>query len=432
MVYNSKNTYFWYVVVFVLALFAGLGLGTSILGVIDKKLAGVQFKLPDSRFYIVGDKVLGIKDLKIKKDKTQRRNKWRQSKTDSGVIEGFDDGQQTSGTTTTVPTVSTAPVPTTVTLPPTLPAGGTAAVPTPMTTVVPPELPIPQPTGVAQTPLATPVVLPPVVSVQQPIVSEQDKSSFVATNRKQCDETNRPSFQSLQRKSCRAGERGKYDINSPEHLRMELELLELRRQEIANKLDVNLNKGFQIGCTSDADCNQVNTGSEKNLCRVDNTCACNNGNGTFCQFPANYKDPNTMTPLERQRFKNQNDLSRFTVADYRNWLLLYRDTPNELTPDHAANFQKILKGDSVTATDIPRARLSPPPNSADVYLKLLDGHADSIKFTNSDTAGPYLASNYTSYDQFLPPADLKDYRVVNPDDLVKKPAPVLGSSNGRQ
>ena len=389
------------VILFVITCLAGLGLGTSISSVIDRKIGGVQFKLPDSRFYVVGDKVVGVRDLKIKKNKSKKG------------IEGFVDAPSTS-----VPTVTTASLTESATN-----TTAVAPVPTPSTQTIPPVLPLPQPTGVALSPPAQPVavILAPSVS-DSSVVAAADKASFVDANRKSCNDKDKFSFTAINRNGCRDGERIKYDKNSPEHLRMELELLEMRRAEISNKLDINFNNGHRIGCTSDADCNVINNGSTKNICRVNNTCDCKEGNGPFCQHPANYKDPNTMSDSERQRFKKQNDLSQFTTTDYTNWLLLYKDTPKDLTLDHSRNLQRVLSGDGIKVTDIPRVRASPPPNAPDQYFKLLEGHPQNISFVNSDTAGPYLASNYTSYDQFIPPQDLTNYRVINPDEVYKKSA----------
>lgn len=66
-----------------------------------------------------------------------------------------------------------------------------------------------------------------------------------------------------------------------------------------------------------------------------------------------------MSLLEKQRFRMQNDLSKFTVRDYWNWLMLYTDDITSLSDDHVANLKRFLAGDTITKSMIPRMRESP-------------------------------------------------------------------------
>ena len=171
---------------------------------------------------------------------------------------------------------------------------------------------------------------------------------------------------------------------------------------------------FKMGCESDQDCNTIQWRDDrKNICRVDHTCACESGSGPFCTVPAKYKDPSTMTDAEKVRFKKQNDLSSFTSRDYANWLLLYKDSQEELTRDHLKNLQLLLTGSSLPK-DIPPKRES-PPRSVKQYLDLLDaGKALAIRDVNLNS-GVYLPSNYTAYDEFVAPQELKNIGMANPD-----------------
>ena len=297
--------------------------------------------------------------------------------------------------------------------------------------VVPPIIPLPVPSN----PIVTPQV--PTALAQQQIAfakspsgitsrpektcAPEDKSSFVtdACSFRKCDPADKSSFVDRAGKKCQVGERDQYDTNDPERLRMELQLLEMRRNEISNRLNLNLNAGFKVGCNTDADCNVLNRSDAKNVCKVDHTCSCSNGGGTFCLEPANYRDPNEMTAEQRERFKMQNDISNFTKLDYIRWLMLYVATPNLLTDDHVINLQKLLRGDMISSTDIPQTRES-PPTDAMRYLSLLDSSgASKLNMINSDAAGPYLGSNFNDYDMFIPPADVVTSRVIT-DDMIAK------------
>ena len=249
----------------------------------------------------------------------------------------------------------------------------------------------------------------------------KDKSSFI-TNRcgsRKCIKKDKSSFTNTHNNKCHLTEKSKYDQNNEDRLQMELKLLDMRRREISSKLHLNLDSGYKVGCNTDADCNKLNYSGARNVCRVDHSCSCVDGGGPFCLEPAHYRDPNEMTSQERERFKKQNDLSNFTKLDYIRWLLLYVKTPYLLFKDHLINLQKISRGDEITVADIPLTRES-PPKSASEYLNLLDNNA-RIQFVNSETNGPYLASNFSDYEQFIPPADLVNYRVIN-DDMVSKQA----------
>lgn len=183
---------------------------------------------------------------------------------------------------------------------------------------------------------------------------------------------------------------------------------------LSEAMKLNSSTEYKLGCRTDDDCNTIQwDDGKKNICRVDHTCACESGSGPFCTAPAKYKDPSVMTQTERGRFKYQNDLSAFTARDYANWLLLYKDSPEELTRDHLKNLQLLLRGQTLPK-EIP-ARRESPPQSVKQYLDLLDaGKALAIKDVNLDS-GVYLPSNYTAYEKFLPPKELTTIGSANPD-----------------
>ena len=200
-----------------------------------------------------------------------------------------------------------------------------------------------------------------------------------------------------------------------------------RLAELAGLVQNNVsNREYKMGCETDQDCNTIQWNDDrKNICRVDHTCACESGSGPFCTVPARYKDPSVMTNAERDRFKNQQDLSSFTPRDYANWLLLYKNCQEELTRDHLKNLQLLLSGASLPS-EIPRKKES-PPESVKQYLDLLDaGKALAIRDVNLDS-GVYLPSNFTAYEDFIPPKELKNTGMANADVLKQQDLADLSS-----
>ncbi len=243
---------------------------------------------------------------------------------------------------------------------------------------------------------------------------------------KHCKQQDRGVYTNDTAYTCDIMDRASYDMNTPGNLRKELEALDNRRRDIANRLNINLDPNHRVGCNTDADCNVLSWSldGKKNVCKVDHTCSCNSGAGPLCLQPARYKDPAQMSAEEIRRFKMQDDLSLFTIIDYRRWLFLYKDDPQILTDDHIKNFRLMMAGEDIHKDMIPTVRLSPPPSVRD-YLKLLDqGKAMKIKDLNLDT-GPYLASNAFAYDNFIPPMEEPNLRGIDADSDKKVDAVAL-------
>ena len=364
----------------------------------------------------------------------------------SRSVEGFDTA--TATTTATTPQASTAAPTSSVTAAPT-----TAATP-PTTTASVPSAPVnppgvvsgtspllgpsggvgvPPPPPSPQGPVATAVATPP-----QPTCTPSDRKSFMTQEKQRlCKMSDRRSFAPAGTVRCGKLERAKFDVDSPAHMRMELEQLELRRSEIAAKLGVNLNAsgGYRVGCVSDGDCNQFPSYSltgAKNVCKVDNSCYCSDTNtsGPFCQYPTRYKDTASMTAEERDRFKNMDDLSDFTVRDYFNWLLTYKNDPRQLSDDHYTNYLKIMQGDTIPKASIPLKRISPPLPTKE-YLKLLsDSTAIPVKGVGIEDPGPYVGYNYYAFGEYTSPEEGANLRVMSSDSLQKVEAKELDAQFG--
>ena len=186
---------------------------------------------------------------------------------------------------------------------------------------------------------------------------------------------------------------------------------EINNMEIFNKnkiiKDNKIKKPiYKIGCTSDSDCNIV-YGNGRNICKSNNECYCNVGTGKFCHIgPTNFKDPKIMTKEEKTEFKNNYSKKKFTLNDYKNWLLLHKNDLNNLTTDHIINLHNI---NLLKLKDIPKTKISPPINSEEYFRKMYKNNLEFIKTPlNSETTGIVLASNFNDYSEFVPPNSLKN------------------------
>jgi hypothetical protein len=175
-----------------------------------------------------------------------------------------------------------------------------------------------------------------------------------------------------------------------------------------------------IGCKTDGDCNIVNGGG-LNVCKSDGTCHCLSGSGTFCQYgPTNYKDPKSMTEDERRIFKYQYR-NNFTLQDYKNWLLLYRDDSQHLRENHRDNLAKLLRGDTLFVQDMPNIRIIPPADPADYFGKMYEGGKISVHFPEADETGAMLPYNYGKYSEFISPENAAKTWITGIVDLYKNP-----------
>lgn len=172
-----------------------------------------------------------------------------------------------------------------------------------------------------------------------------------------------------------------------------------------------------VGCSSDADCNIVN-GDGRNVCKSDGTCHCVNGSGIFCHLgPTSYRDPKDMTPEDRARFKLK-FRNNMTLQDYKNWLMLYKGEIETLRQHHRRNLIKLMKGGQLTVRDVPSTRIKPPTNSADYFQKMYKGGKISVHFPDNES--PLVGSNYTQYNDFVPPENTGSSWITGVVDLYKE------------
>jgi hypothetical protein len=185
--------------------------------------------------------------------------------------------------------------------------------------------------------------------------------------------------------------------------------------------EIATGKRMKIGCETDADCNIVNGGDGLNVCKSDGKCYCVSGSGTFCQYgPTNYKDPKDMTDIERRTFKYK-FRNNFTLQDYKNWLILYRDDAHHLREHHRDNLATLLRGGNLDEKDIPNIRIKPPMEAADYFAKMYEGGKISVHFPEDNETGPMLPANYGEYSEFIPPENVPKSWITGIVDLYKRP-----------
>jgi hypothetical protein len=193
-----------------------------------------------------------------------------------------------------------------------------------------------------------------------------------------------------------------------------------QEQEASQQKEENGKRRMKIGCETDADCNIVN-GDGLNVCKRDGKCYCLSGSGTFCQYgPTNYKDPKDMTDIERRTFKYK-FRNNFTLQDYKNWLLLYRDDAHHLREHHRDNLATLLRGGNLDEKDIPNIRIKPPMEAADYFAKMYEGGKISVHFPEDNETGPMLPANYGEYSEFIPPENVPKSWITGIVDLYKRP-----------
>ena len=184
-------------------------------------------------------------------------------------------------------------------------------------------------------------------------------------------------------------------------------------------------------CSSNDDCNVV-FGDGENVCSIEGVCICNKGgSGRFChRGPTNYKDPKDMTEDQRNRFK-QKYRTDFTVQDYKNWLNLYK-LSNEsefLYPAHQSNYTKFVKGDKITAKDLPQEETERRITAAEKFMVVNKNRFSLVPFpfTNEDDV-----SNKDNGTVFQDPRDIGkkviDLDELNPKKSAKKLRQYLGPS----
>lgn len=131
-----------------------------------------------------------------------------------------------------------------------------------------------------------------------------------------------------------------------------------------------------------------------------------------------------MTPEQKLKFKARAKFANMTLQDYINWLTLYKDDQHNLTKHNRQNLRRMLRGDILTVSDIPKDSNKIPSTAAQHYQKLTGD--TNIDMTQPETTDVSInASNYDAYDQYMPPKNLKHMTHFNQDEDVKYDSPFL-------
>lgn len=224
-------------------------------------------------------------------------------------------------------------------------------------------------------------------------------------------------------------------------------------------LDTNTNSSTVPKCKTDDDCNSIvwDPSQQKNICKSDGTCHCRTGRGTFCQIgPTNYKNPMDMTPKEILDFKSRyrNDM---TMADYHNWLYLFRSEIGRLPYIHQQNLKKIERGERIEMpkeidVDLEVTNLSKYPYTTAEPEDYFAGKYEGVKYLRDDKDRMMLerekklleilqkpqmlplSSDLTSIDKakfgWLP-SNISDYKDTTPPEDVLLPLSEYSGSDIR-
>lgn len=160
-----------------------------------------------------------------------------------------------------------------------------------------------------------------------------------------------------------------------------------------------------------------------------------NNINNYISYPVNYgktkfRNPADLTPEEYRAFKYGYPAD-MTLADYVNWLWMFREEDYSLTLDHATNLQKLkvgIKLEYVKGECPPETRIMPPLKSTDYFNKMYNnqGQLNIAPPLNSITDSMF-GYNFADYVDFQQNMDLygASGRIVNPELYKKKPAKLL-------
>jgi hypothetical protein len=132
-----------------------------------------------------------------------------------------------------------------------------------------------------------------------------------------------------------------------------------------------------------------------------------------------YKNPKDMTPEQVLKFKNNGKFINMTVKDYENWLLLFRDEPQNLTGFHRGNLKILLRGGDLTASDLPAVTPLPRTSDHEYIEKVSQGTYVQDNIPQPENLG-YQASNYDmEVGSSIKERTMKHLAYINPDEPLK-------------
>ena len=140
-----------------------------------------------------------------------------------------------------------------------------------------------------------------------------------------------------------------------------------------------------------------------------------------------YIDPIEMTPGQLAKFKQFAKPYKMTLIDYRRWLLLFKDDPENLEKQHRDKLRIVANGGKLTLNDLPvKPQRKPPQDGSDWW----NSHFGSGNIPAPEIPGNRLAYNYSDYQYHEDPKNLKHMTYINPDELIKHNEQVLNAVRG--
>lgn len=160
-----------------------------------------------------------------------------------------------------------------------------------------------------------------------------------------------------------------------------------------------------------------------------------NNINNYISYPIDYgktkfRNPGDLSPEEYRSFKYGYPAD-MTLADYVNWLWMFREEDYALTLDHATNLQKLkvgIKLEYVKGECPPETRIMPPLRSNDYFNQLYNNQGQlNIAPPLNSTTDAMLGHNFGDYVDFIQNMDLygSSGKVVNPELYKKVPAKLL-------
>lgn len=155
----------------------------------------------------------------------------------------------------------------------------------------------------------------------------------------------------------------------------------------------------------------------------------------YIEYPVDYgktkfRNPADLSPEEYKAYKYGYPAD-MTIADYVNWLWMFREEEYSLTLDHATNLQKLKVGirlEPVKGECPPQSRIIPPLRSTDYFNKLYNNQGQlNIAPPLNSTTDAMFGHNYGDYVDFQQNMDLygASGNVLNPELYKKVPAKLL-------
>uniref|UniRef100_A0A6C0JA49 Uncharacterized protein n=1 Tax=viral metagenome TaxID=1070528 RepID=A0A6C0JA49_9ZZZZ len=131
-----------------------------------------------------------------------------------------------------------------------------------------------------------------------------------------------------------------------------------------------------------------------------------------------YKSPSDMSKLEQLKFKEKAKFHNMTTIDYANWLMLFKENPENLSGFHRANLRIVLRGGKLVSTDLPQDQKLPNNASHEYTNTILKGETTNIPQPE------YLGYLPYNYDEEAPGdkvhnRNLRHLDYINPDEPYK-------------